>query len=98
MEELLAYVGAELKKPEEEISDELVFLINSRIQPPKPVTKEEIFVRTMFLVSDEINTYGGRFPLEELHHLTDLVIDSPVMVGHTKEKLPIARNFKAEVV
>jgi len=98
VEELLAYVGAELKKPEEEISDELVFLINSRIQPPKPVTKEEIFVRTMFLVSEEINTYGGRFPLEELHHLTGLVIDSPVMVGHTKEKLPIARNFKAEVV
>ena len=98
MEELLAYVGAELKKPEEEISDELVFLINSRIKPPKPVTKEDIFVRTMYLVSDEINSYGGCFPIEELHNLTGLVIDSQVMVGHTKEKLPIARNFKAEVV
>jgi hypothetical protein len=98
VEELLAHVGAELKKPEEEISDELVFLINSRIKPPKPVTKEDIFVRTMFLVSEEINSYGGRFPLEELHNLANLVIDSPVMVGHTKEKLPIARNFKAEVV
>lgn len=98
MEELLAYVGAELKKPKEEISDELVFLINSRIKPPKPVTKDDIFVRTMFLVSEEINSYGGRFPLEELQTLVNLVIDSPVMVGHTKEKLPIARNFKAEVV
>ncbi|MGB2768711.1 MAG: RNA ligase family protein, partial [Candidatus Zixiibacteriota bacterium] len=98
MEELLAHVGAELKKPEEEISDELVFLINSRIKPPRPVTKEQIFIRTMFLVSDEINSYGGRFPLEELHKIAELVIDSPVMVGHTKEKLPIARNFKAEVV
>jgi len=66
VEELLAYVGAELKKPKEEISDQLVFLINSRIKPPKPVTKEDIFVRTMFLVSDEVNSYGGRFPLEEL--------------------------------
>jgi hypothetical protein len=98
VEALLAYVGAELKKPEEEISDELVFLINSRIKPPKPVTREDIFVRTMYLVSDEINSYGGCFPLEELHNLTNLVIDSPVMVGHIKEKLPIARNFKAEVV
>jgi hypothetical protein len=98
VEELLAYVGAELKKPEEEISDDLVSLINSRIKPPQPVTKVDIFVRTMFLVSDEINSYGGRFPLEELYNLTNLVIDSPVMVGHTKEKLPIARNFKAEVV
>ena len=98
MEELLAYVGAELKKPKEEISDELVFLINSRIKPPKPVTKDDIFVRTMFLVSDEVNSYGGRFPLEELFNIANLVIDSPVMVGHTKEKLPIARNFKAEMV
>ena len=98
MEELLAHVGAELKKPEEEISDELVFLINSRIKPPRPVTREQIFIRTMFLVSDEINSYGGRFPLEELHRIAELAIDSPVMVGHTKEKLPIARNFKAEVV
>jgi hypothetical protein len=98
VEELLAYVGAELKKPEEEISDELVFLINSRIKPPQPVSKEDIFIRTMFLVSDQVNSYGGRFPLEELQRLATLVIDSPVMVGHTKEKLPIARNFKAEVV
>ena len=98
MEELLAYVGAELKKPEEEISDELVFLINSRIKPPQPVTKDDIFVRTMFLISDEVNFYGGCFPLEELFNIANLVIDSPVMVGHTKEKLPIARNFKAEVV
>jgi len=52
----------------------------------------------MFLVSDEVNSYGGRFPLEELFNIANLVIDSPVMVGHTKEKLPIARNFKAEVV
>ncbi len=98
MKELLAYVGAELKKPTEEISDELVFLINSRIKPPKPVTKEDIFVRTMFLVSDEVNSYGGHFPLEELCNIANLVIDSPVMVGHTREKLPIARNFKAEVL
>jgi hypothetical protein len=98
VEELLAHVGAELKKPEEEISDELVFLINSRIKPPKPVTGEQIFIRTMFLVSDEINSYGGRFPSEELHRIAELAIDSPVMVGHAKEKLPIARNFKAEVV
>ena len=79
MEELLAHVGAELKKPEEEISDELIFLINSRIKPPRPVTREQIFIRTMFLVSDEINSYGGRFPLEELHRIAELVIDSPVM-------------------
>jgi hypothetical protein len=100
MQELLGKIEARLqeKSTEEEISDELIFLINSRINPPKPVTKEEVYVRTMFLVSDEVNSYGGRFPQEELPKIAELVIDSPMIVGHTKERLPIARNFKAELV
>ena len=104
MEELLGKIEAKLQENSvgytggEEISDELIFLINSRIKPPKPVTKEDVYIRTMFLVSDEVNSYGGRFPIEELPKIAELVIDSPVIVGHTKEKLPIARNFKAELV
>jgi len=98
MEELLGKIEARLQEREEEVSDELIFLINSRIKPPKPVTKEDVYVRTMFLVSDEVNSYGGRFPIEELPNIAELVIDSPVIVGHTKERLPIARNFKAELV
>jgi DNA ligase-1 len=105
MEELLGKIKASLQEKEvegpaeggEEISDELIFLINSRIKPPKPVTKEDVYIRTMFLVSDEVNSYGGRFPIEELPKIAELVIDSPVIVGHTKERLPIARNFKAEL-
>ncbi|MFQ6032454.1 MAG: hypothetical protein ACE5K2_05980, partial [Candidatus Zixiibacteriota bacterium] len=98
MEELLGKIEARLQKKDEEISDELIFLINSQISPPKPVTKEDVYIRTMFLVSDEVNSYGGRFPIEELPKIAELVIDSPVIVGHTKERLPIARNFKAELV
>ncbi|MCK4385050.1 MAG: hypothetical protein KAW52_02180 [candidate division Zixibacteria bacterium] len=98
MEELLGKIEARLQEKDEELSDELIFLINSRINPPKPVTKEDVYVRTMFLVSDEVNSYGGRFPKEELPKIAELVIDSPVIVGHTKERLPIARNFKAELV
>jgi hypothetical protein len=103
MEELLGKIEAKLQENfvgqtgGEEISDELIFLINSRIKPPKPVTKADVYIRTMFLVSDEVNSYGGRFPIEELPKIAELVIDSPVIVGHTKEKLPIARNFKAEL-
>jgi len=106
MKELLGKIEAKLQEKEvedpagggDEISDELIFLINSRIKPPKSVTKEDVYIRTMFLVSDEVNSYGGRFPKEELPKIAELVIDSPVIVGHTKEKLPIARNFKAELV
>jgi len=98
MEELLGKIEARLQEREEQVSDELIFLINSRINPPKPVTREDVYVRTMFLVSDEVNSYGGRFPKEELPRIAEFVIDSPVIVGHTKERLPIARNFKAELV
>ena len=104
MEELLGKIEARLQERSagstggEEVSDDLIFLINSRINPPKPVTKEDVYARTMFLVSDEVNSYGGRFPKEELPKIAELVIDSPVIVGHTKERLPIARNFKAELV
>jgi hypothetical protein len=30
--------------------------------------------------------------------MAELVIDAPVLVGHDHQKLPIARNFKAEIV
>jgi hypothetical protein len=52
----------------------------------------------MFLISDQVNSYGGCFPSDEHEDLARLLIDSPVLVGHTKDKLPIARNFKAELV
>jgi len=52
----------------------------------------------MFIVSDQVNSYGGCFPTEEHQNLTNLLIDSPVMIGHRKDSLPIARNFHAETI
>jgi len=52
----------------------------------------------MYIVSDEVNSFGGRFPSDELGHLAELLVDSPVMVGHRKDKLPVARTFHAEIV
>ena len=72
--------------------------INNVIQPPSPVSADDIHVRAIYLVSDQVNSYGGRFPADELQNLCSLIIDSPVMVGHNKNELPIARNFKAEVL
>jgi len=98
MEYLLGNLEAKLLEKEEIPSDELVFLINSRINPPVPVKKDDIFIRAMFLISDQVNSYGGCFPSDEHENIAKLLIDSPVLVGHTKDKLPIARNFKAELV
>ena len=96
MKKLLGQIQAQLSEKEENISDDLIFLINSRIQPPVPVTPEDVYVRAMYLISDKVNSYGGCFPQEEHPHLARLIIDSPVLVGHNKEKLPVARNFNTE--
>jgi hypothetical protein len=98
MENLLSRVEAFLSEKEIEASDELVFLINTCIKPPVPVNKEDIYVRAMYLVSDQVNTFGGCFPLDEHPKLAELLVDSPVLIGHSKERLPVARNFKADLV
>lgn len=76
---------------------ELIELINARIRPPRPVRRGEVYIRAMYIVSDSVNSYGGRFPAEEHQRIADLLVDTPVMVGHSKEKLPVARNFHAVV-
>ena len=98
MEYLLGNLEARLLETDQTSADELVSLINERINPPVPVKKEDVYIRAMFLVSDQVNSYGGCFPSDEHENLAGLLIDSPVMVGHTKDRLPIARNFKAEPI
>jgi hypothetical protein len=98
MEVLLGNLEGRLGEKEEVFSDDLVSLINFSIKPPVPVEKEKIFIRAMFLVSDQVNSYGGCFPSDEHPKLASLLIDTPVLIGHKKDKLPIARNFKADLV
>ena len=77
---------------------DLIALVNDRINPPAPLTLDDVHIRAMRLVSDEVNDHGGRFPREEHARLCDLLIDSPVMIGHDHASLPIARNFAARCV
>lgn len=78
-------------------SDNFAEIINNVVCPPVRVAADDIQVRAIYLVSDQVNSYGGRFPKDELQNLCELIIDSPVLVGHDKSELPIARNFRAEV-
>ncbi|MCK4607480.1 MAG: hypothetical protein KAU35_09310 [candidate division Zixibacteria bacterium] len=94
----LGRITARLADPTEPVADNLVDLINRNINPPTPVSASDVFMRVMYVVSDEVNSFGGRFPPEEHTRLAQLLVDSPVIVGHRKDKLPIARNFHAEVV
>ncbi len=72
--------------------------INRLIAPATPLTPDLIYVAAKYLVSDQVNSFGGRFPANEHSRLAELLVDSPVLVGHRKDTLPIARNFRAELV
>ncbi len=78
--------------------DVLVQKINDNITPPGPLNCNSVHIRAMYIVSEDVNSFGGRFPAEEHARLAELMIDSPVMVGHRKDRLPIARTFFAEPV
>lgn len=78
--------------------EKYVDLINANIKPPVPVAKADIVIRAMFIVSDSVNLYGGRFDRAELPTIARLFIDSPVLIGHDKSGLPVARNFWAETL
>ncbi len=77
---------------------QLAELINININPPDRVDASDVYIRAMYLASDEVNSFGGRFPIDELHRLAELMIDSPVLVGHRKDRLPVGRTFLAEIV
>ncbi len=88
-------ITAHLAAPNEQVPGNLVELINLNIRPPEQLTVEDVHIRSMYIVSDQVNSFGGRFPTEEHRQLAELLIDAPVLVGHRKDKLPVARNFHA---
>ncbi|UCE23428.1 MAG: hypothetical protein JSU74_08975, partial [Candidatus Zixiibacteriota bacterium] len=98
MDASLGRIKARLAEPAVDRLTELVGLINENVNPPSTVTENDIYIRAMYIVSDQVNSFGGRFPSDELQRLTELLVDSPVMVGHRKDRLPVARTFYAEIV
>jgi hypothetical protein len=95
MDNLSGCLMARLADRDEAYDGGLIEEINRVVGPPKPVGPEEVHIRAMYIVSDQVNSQGGRFAEEELDRLTELLIDAPVMVGHQRDSLPVARNFKA---
>lgn len=99
MESSVGRIEARLaESAETAVDDELVGLINRNVNPPDEVALDDVHVRVMYAVSDAVNSFGGRFPPEEHQRLAELLVDSPVIVGHRKDKLPVGRTFHAEVV
>ena len=102
-EDLLEKIKATLisKLAFETDNDRIEFLvgkINENIKPPKLVNAKNVNIRAIYLVNDLINSHGGRFDSQELSKLRDLIIDTPIMVGHNRKEAPLARTFFAEIV
>ncbi len=95
MTQLSGQLMARLADEDEVYEKQLVDEINNRIKPPQPLTVEDVHIRAMYIVSDTINSQGGKFEEEDLNTLIDLMPDAPVMVGHKRDTLPVARNFHA---
>jgi len=99
MSATLGRLSAHLAEPADApATTQLVELINRTINPPDRLSADDVHIRAMFIVSNEVNSFGGCFPADEHRHLCRLLPDSPVMVGHRKDKLPIGRTFHAEIV
>ena len=65
--------------------------------PLLPLTAEEIHIRRCRLASDQTDSRFGRFRTEDLPRLLELVQGAPVLIGHDRRTLGIARFFGGEV-
>ena len=91
----LGQLKAELAESVGLVSDDLIDKLNGNCRPPEKLGVDDVHIRAMYIVSDEVNSYGGRFPVDEHERLVELLIDAPVLVGHRQDKLPVGRTFHA---
>ncbi|UCE65305.1 MAG: hypothetical protein JSU85_10565 [Candidatus Zixiibacteriota bacterium] len=75
----------------------LIERINDVIKPPRHATEDNVNIRAMYLLNDLVNTHGGRFERDELSALCELILDTPVMIGHNRAEAPMARTFHADL-
>ncbi len=76
----------------------LIEEINRTIRPAQPATADSVYIGVLMAASNQVNTQGGCFAREELAQLAELVVDSPVLIGHKKNELPIGRVFRGEII
>jgi hypothetical protein len=80
------------------ISDDDVRAINSLSNPPPvPVSARDVFVRRCRLAGDAIDAYYGCFRPEDLPKLLALIQGAPLLVGHDKHSLGVARFFGGSI-
>ena len=72
--------------------------IKSLRNPPLVDLKAgDIYVRAVRLAGDRIDAYGGRFRTEDLTELLKMTAGLPLLIGHKKDTLGIARFFNGSI-
>ncbi|MDP8207619.1 MAG: hypothetical protein P9L92_13210 [Candidatus Electryonea clarkiae] len=80
------------------VSNEDISLINKLPNPPLvTMNTEDIYVRRCRLANDQIDSRFGRFHIDDIPRLIELVQGAPVLIGHDRQSLGVARFFGGEV-
>jgi hypothetical protein len=67
------------------------------LNPPVPVTEEDVEIREFQIVGDALTSHGGKFRTEDIPNLLKLINGAPVLVGHDTDKAPIGKFFSGKV-
>ena len=80
------------------VTDDDIRIINSLPNPPLvPVTSRDVYIRRCRLAGDAVDAGFGRFRMEDLATLLDMVQGAPALIGHRKDTLGVARFFGGDI-
>ena len=63
------------------------------LNPPKPLTLDEIYVRECELVGDAMTDHNARFRTEDIEKILRLTNGAPLLIGHQKDTAPFGKFF-----
>lgn len=80
------------------VREEDLAAIHSLPNPPLvPLKRDDVYIRRCRLTSDQMDVRFGRFRHEDLPRLLELVQGAPVLIGHDRQTLGVARFFGGNV-
>lgn len=81
-----------------QVQPEDILQIKSLKNPPlMDLTPGDIYIRRVRLAGDVIDAYGGRFRTNDLPRLLKMTQGLPLLIGHRKDTLGVARFFNGAV-
>ncbi len=85
--------GPLLKEAGLPTNDDVRTINSLKNPPPVPVSERDIYVRRCRLAGEAIDAYFGCFRTKDLQKLLSMVQGAPLLIGHDKRTLGVARFF-----